>query len=139
MKKIDHIGIAVKSLDQVLPFYTDTLKISCVAIEEVESENVRVAIIDVSNVKIELIEPTDEKSAVAKFIQKYGEGIHHIAFSVSSIEDRIATLKRDGVRIIQDKPILGAMGAQVAFIHPLSAHGVLYEVCESTTGGNYKW
>ncbi len=98
MKKVDHIGIAVKSLDATLPFYTDILGFTCTAIEEVASEYVRVAFIDANNVKIELLESLNPQSAIAKFIEKRGEGIHHIAFGVESIESRIEELKQKGIR-----------------------------------------
>lgn len=130
MKNIDHIGIAVRSLEETLPFYTDILGFTCLGIEEVASENVRVAFIDANNVKIELLEALNEESAIAKFIEKRGEGIQHIAFGVDSIEERIATLKNNDVRMIHDVPKRGAGGAKVAFMHPRSSYGVLYELCE---------
>ena len=130
MKKVDHIGIAVKSLDATLPFYTDILGFTCTAIEEVASEYVRVAFLDANNVKIELLESLNPQSAIAKFIEKRGEGIHHIAFGVESIESRIEELKQKGIRMINDSPKQGAGGAMVAFMHPKSGQGVLYELCE---------
>ncbi|RLQ91141.1 methylmalonyl-CoA epimerase [Falsibacillus albus] len=137
MKKVDHIGIAVRSLQETLPFYQETLGLPLLKIEEVESERVRVAFIDSGNVKLELLEPTDSGSAIAKFIEKKGEGIHHVAFGVDSIQERIDELKENGIRMIQDAPKSGAGGAQVAFMHPKSANGVLYELCEKqmTSGG----
>lgn len=130
MKNVDHIGIAVISLEETLPFYTESLGLTCLAIEEVTSEQVRVAFIDANNVKIELLEPMHPDSAISKFIEKRGEGIHHIAFRVESIESRIEELKNKGIRMIQDVPKQGAGGAMVAFMHPKSGHGVLYELCE---------
>ncbi|MGE8204443.1 methylmalonyl-CoA epimerase [Heyndrickxia sp. NPDC080065] len=130
MNKVDHIGVAVHSIDEVLSFYTETLSFECLHIEEVPSENIRVAFIDAGNVKIELLEPLHESSTVAKFIEKRGQGIHHVAFGVNDIEARINELKHKGVRMIQDNPKPGAGGAQVAFLHPKSGHGVLYELCE---------
>ncbi|WP_199738155.1 methylmalonyl-CoA epimerase [Falsibacillus albus] len=137
IKKVDHIGIAVRSLQETLPFYQETLGLPLLKIEEVESERVRVAFIDSGNVKLELLEPTDSGSAIAKFIEKKGEGIHHVAFGVDSIQERIDELKENGIRMIQDAPKSGAGGAQVAFMHPKSANGVLYELCEKqmTSGG----
>ncbi len=92
-KKVDHIGIAVKSLDEALPFYTDTLGLSCIGIETVESEQVRVAFLKVGDVKLELLEPLSEHSPIASFIEKRGEGIHHVALGVDHIEQRIEELK----------------------------------------------
>ena len=130
MKKVDHIGIAVKDLNDVLPYYTDTLGLPLLKIEEVESQKVRVAFIDAGNVKLELLEPMDEHSAIFKFLEKKGEGIHHIAFGVVDIEQRMEELRENGVRLLSDKPNPGAGGAMVAFLHPKSSNGVLYELCE---------
>ena len=130
MKKVDHIGIAVRDLNAVLPYYTDTLGLPLLKIEEVESQKVRVAFIDAGNVKLELLEPMDEQSAIFKFLEKKGEGIHHIAFGVVDIEQRMEELRENGVRLLSDKPNPGAGGAMVAFLHPKSSNGVLYELCE---------
>lgn len=130
MERVDHIGIAVKDIESVLPYYTKTLKLSLLAIEEVESQKVKVAFLDAGNVKIELLEPTDEGSPVARFIEKRGEGVHHIAFGVSNIRERMAQLKEKGVQLLQEEPKVGAGGAEVAFMHPKSSYGVLYELCE---------
>lgn len=130
MKKVDHIGIAVKDLNAVLPYYTDTLGLPLMKIEEVETQKVRVAFIDAGNVKIELLEPMDDESAIFKFLEKKGEGIHHIAFGVENIEQRMEELRNNGVRLLSDKPNPGAGGAKVAFLHPKSSSGVLYELCE---------
>lgn len=130
MKRVDHIGIAVTSLDEVLPYYTETLGLTLMGIEEVASEQVKVAFLDVGNTKIELLEPLSEQSAIHHFIEKKGQGIHHVAFGVESIETRLQELKENGVRLIHEVPKKGAGGAQVAFLHPKSSHGVLYEVCE---------
>ncbi|MEH7414787.1 methylmalonyl-CoA epimerase, partial [Neobacillus drentensis] len=120
IKKIDHIGIAVKSLESTLPFYTDVLKLSLLGIEEVDSQMVKVAFLKAGETKIELLEPTSEESPIAGFIAKRGEGIHHVALGVTSIEDRIAEMKDQGIRMIDDQPRLGAGGAQIAFMHPKS-------------------
>lgn len=132
MKKVDHIGIAVQSIEKVLPFYTETLGLSLLEIEEVQSEKVKVAFIDGGNIKLELLEPLDETSAIASFLSKKGEGIHHVAFGVAGIQERIQELQEKGVRMIHEQPKPGAGGAQVAFMHPKSAHGVLYELCDKT-------
>jgi len=135
VKKIDHIGIAVTSIEKALPFYVDTLKLELLGIEEVESEKVKVAFLKLGESKIELLEPTSSDSAVATFIAKRGEGIHHVAFGVDDIQARIDELKTKGIRMIHDAPKTGAGGALVAFMHPKSAHGVLYELCEKTGAG----
>lgn len=136
MKTVDHIGVAVKSIENALPFYADVLKLNCLAIEEVPSEQVKVAFLDAKNVKIELLESTNPNSAISKFIEKRGEGIHHIAFNVASIEERIKEIKSQGVQMINDAPKQGAGGALVAFLHPKSSHGVLYELCQKPLEGN---
>ncbi len=130
VKKVDHIGVAVKSLEETLPFYTEVLRLPLLAIEEVESEKVKVAFLEVGETHIELLEPTSEESAIAKYIEKRGEGIHHIALGVGSIEDRLKELKEKGIRLIQEEPKIGAGGAKVAFLHPKATKGVLYELCE---------
>jgi methylmalonyl-CoA/ethylmalonyl-CoA epimerase len=130
IKKVDHIGIAVKSLEQALPYYTEVLQLPLLGIEEVESEKLRVAFLKVGESKIELLEPFSPESAVAKFIEKRGEGIHHIALGVDSIRDRIKEMKEKGIRMIQDEPKIGAGNAQVAFMHPKSTGSVLFELCE---------
>jgi methylmalonyl-CoA/ethylmalonyl-CoA epimerase len=130
IKKVDHIGIAVKSLETTLPFYMEILKLPLLGIEEVEGQQVRVAFLQAGDIKIELLEPTSVESAIARFIEKRGEGVHHVALGVESIEERIIELKEKGLRMIDDLPRPGAGGAQIAFMHPKSAAGVLYELCE---------
>ena len=130
IKKIDHIGIAVRSIEQSLPFYTDVLKLPFLGVEEVPSEQVKVAFLKLGEAKIELLEPSSSDSGVAKFIEKRGEGIHHVALGVDSIQKRIDELKINGIRMIQDQPKAGAHQALVAFMHPKSTGGVLYELCE---------
>jgi methylmalonyl-CoA/ethylmalonyl-CoA epimerase len=130
IKKIDHIGIAVYSLEKSLPFYTEALKLPLLAIEEVESEMVKIAFLQAGETKLELLEPLSSYSAIAKYLEKRGEGIHHVALGVESIEERIAEIKEKGVRMINNEPKTGAGGATVAFMHPKSTGGVLYEFCE---------
>ncbi len=132
VKKVDHIGIAVKNLDETIPYYTETLGLKVLKIEEVASESVRVAFIDAGNVKLELLEPLSDQSAIHSFIEKKGEGIHHIAFGVEGIEERMNELREKGVRILNEQPKIGAGGAQVAFLHPKSSFGVLYELCDKS-------
>lgn len=134
MNKVDHIGIAVKNMEESLEYYIHTLGLEVMAIEEVESQGVKVAFIDAHNVKIELLEPMSQTSPIAKFIEKRGEGVHHIAFGVSDIRTRMQELKEKGVNLLQDEPKPGAGGAEVAFMHPKSSFGVLYELCEKTKG-----
>ncbi|MGO1059128.1 methylmalonyl-CoA epimerase [Planococcus sp. FY231025] len=130
MKKVDHIGIAVRILEDVIPYYTETLGCPLLKIEEVASQKVRVAFIDAGNIKLELLEPMDETSPIAKFIDKRGEGIHHIAFGVEDIDTRMAELREKGVQLLSEEAKPGAGGAMVAFLHPKSSNGVLYELCE---------
>ncbi|TWT09176.1 methylmalonyl-CoA epimerase [Planomicrobium sp. CPCC 101079] len=130
MKRVDHIGIAVRDLNAVLPYYTETLGCPLLKIEEVASENVRVAFIDAGNIKLELLEAMSEESVIFAFLEKRGEGIHHIAFGVENIETRMAELREKGVRLLNEQPKQGAGGALVAFMHPKSSNGVLYELCE---------
>ncbi|HXE96813.1 MAG TPA: methylmalonyl-CoA epimerase [Dongiaceae bacterium] len=131
LKKINHIGIAVKSLDDTIPFYRDNLGMAFAGIEEVAEQKVRVAMLQIGESKIELLEPTCEESPVAKFIEKNGSGIHHIAYEVDDIESSIAKLLADGARMIDEKPRNGAHGTRIAFVHPKSSSGVLTELCQA--------
>jgi methylmalonyl-CoA/ethylmalonyl-CoA epimerase len=135
IKKIDHIGIAVKSLEEALPFYTEVLKLELKGIEEVESEGVKVAFLKVGESKIELLEPLSDESAIAKHIEKRGEGIHHIALGVDSIQGRIEEIKATGIKMINEEAKSGGGGALVAFMHPKSTGKVLYELCEKKGKG----
>ena len=131
LTKIDHIGIAVKSLDDAVPFYRDNLGMAFAGIEEVAEQKVRVAMLQVGESKIELLEPTSEDSPIARFVEKNGAGIHHIAYEVADIEAAIAKLLAGGVRMIDEKPRRGAHGTRIAFIHPKSSNGVLTELCQA--------
>lgn len=130
LTKINHIGIAVTSLDATLPFYRDNLGMSFAGTEEVAEQKVRVAMLQVGESKIELLEPISEDSPVAKFIEKNGQGIHHIAYEVDDVEAAIAKLLADGARMIDESPRNGAHGTRIAFIHPKSSNGVLTELCQ---------
>ncbi len=130
LTKINHIGIAVRSLDETIPFYRDNLCMAFSGIEEVAEQKVRIAMLEVGESKIELLEPTSEDSPVARFIEKNGPGIHHIAYEVIDIEAAIEKLRSEGARLIDEKPRHGAHGARIAFIHPKSSHGVLTELCQ---------
>jgi methylmalonyl-CoA/ethylmalonyl-CoA epimerase len=131
LTKINHIGIAVHSLDASIPFYRDNLGMAFAGIEEVPEQKVRVAMLAVGESKIELLEPTSAESPVASFIEKNGVGIHHIAYEVADIDAAIATLLSDGVRMVDEKPRNGAHGTRIAFIHPKSSLGVLTELCQA--------
>ena len=130
LTKINHIGIAVTSLDETIPFYRDNLGMAFAGIEEVTEQKVRVAMLRIGESMIELLEPTSEDSPVAKFIEKNGAGIHHIAYEVADIEAAIAKLLADGARMIDEKPRLGAHDSRIAFVHPKSSKGVLTELCQ---------
>jgi methylmalonyl-CoA/ethylmalonyl-CoA epimerase len=132
LNRVDHIGIAVKSIEDTIPYYTETLGLNLLHIEEVGTESVRVAFIDAGNVKLELLEPMSTESAIHSFIEKKGEGIHHIAFGVEGIESRMKELREKGIRILNEQPKPGAGGAKVAFLHPKSSFGVLYELCDKS-------
>ena len=127
---INHIGIAVKSISEALPVYKDVFGMVYEGEEIVPSQKVKVAFLLAGNTRIELLEPIDETSAIAKFIETKGEGIHHLALEVTSIKDRIAELKEKGIQLIDEEPRPGAHHTEVAFIHPKSVHRVLVELCE---------
>jgi methylmalonyl-CoA epimerase len=129
-KKIEHIGIAVKNLEDSLTFYTQMLGMKWLGTETVESEQVRVAFLAIGESHIELLEPTSDESPIAKFIEKKGEGIHHIALSVDNQQDRLRALKDAGVKLINETPKCGAHNNMVAFVHPKATKGVLLELCE---------
>ena len=133
VKALNHIGIAVRSIEEQRPFYGETLGAEFEHIEEVPSQKVRVAFFRVNDVRLELLEPTDPESPIAKFLDKRGEGLHHLAFTVDDIQVRIDELKGDGLRMIDEKPRQGAHHMQIAFLHPKSSHGVLTELCEPPT------
>lgn len=127
--RIDHLGIAVKNLDQSVEYYEKALGLHCEHREEVPSQKVRTAFFDVAGVHIELLEPTSPESPVAKFIEKNGEGIHHIAFASDDINGQLKQAAGAGVKLIHEQPFPGAAGKLVAFLHPKSTYGVLTEIC----------
>lgn len=129
LKKISHIGIAVKSIEETAKFY-EKMGLQIEAIEIVESQKVRVAFIPIGEVRLELLEPTSENSTVAKFIEKRGEGVHHIAFSTDDLEAKLSDIENKGIQLIDKKPRPGAHNASIAFLHPRSTHGILLELCE---------
>jgi methylmalonyl-CoA/ethylmalonyl-CoA epimerase len=130
LTKINHIGIAVTSLDEAVPFYRDSLGMAFVGVEEVVEQKVKVAFLRIGESKVELLEPTAEDSPVAGFLEKNGPGIHHIAYEVADIAAALAKLEADGVRLIDKTPRKGAHGALIAFIHPKGSRGVLTELCQ---------
>lgn len=130
IQKIDHIGIAVHSINDALPLYTDVFGMKLEAIETVENQGVKVAFLFAGNTRLELLEALSEDSPIAGYIAKRGEGIHHIALGVEGIESRIKELKEQGITMIDDTSRIGAHEAKVAFIHPKSTARVLFELCE---------
>jgi methylmalonyl-CoA/ethylmalonyl-CoA epimerase len=136
VKAVNHIGIAVRSIDAQRAFYEGTLGATFEGVEDVPSQKVRVAFFRIGDVRLELLEPTDPSGTVAAFLEKRGEGLHHVAFTVEGIEARIAELKQSGVRMIDDAPRPGAHHMRIAFVHPKSTFGVLTELCEPAAGGD---
>lgn len=127
---IEHLGIAVKSLEEAIPYYENVLGLKCYNIEEVEDQKVKTAFFKIGETKIELLESTSPDGAVAKFIEKRGEGVHHIAFATGSVKDCLAKAEANGIRLIDKAPRKGAEGLNIAFLHPKSTMGVLTEFCE---------
>jgi methylmalonyl-CoA/ethylmalonyl-CoA epimerase len=127
---IEHIGIAVSNLEASIDFYEKVLGLKCYAIEEVEEQKVRTAFFLIGNTKIELLESTDPEGPIGKFIDKRGEGIHHIAFAVRDIEKELKHAEENGVILIDKVPRKGAEKLDIAFLHPKSTSGVLIELCE---------
>ena len=130
VKKVDHIGIAVKSIDEALSLYTDVYGLELAGTEVVEDQKVKTAFLPLGDSEIELLEATDPNSAIAKFIEKKGQGIQHIAFRVDDVEKALEEAKAKGIRLIDEKPRYGAGGAKIAFLHPKSTQGVLVEFCQ---------
>ena len=127
---IEHIGIAVKSLENSIPYYENVLGLKCYNIEEVADQKVKTAFFKVGQTKIELLEPTSEESTIAKFIEKKGEGVHHIAFAVPDVAAALAEVEYKGVQLIDKAPRGGAEGLSIAFLHPKSTGSVLTELCQ---------
>ncbi|WIV13068.1 methylmalonyl-CoA epimerase [Proteiniborus sp. MB09-C3] len=130
VKKVDHIGIAVSNLDEALKFYEEVLGMKLQGIEVVEEQKVKVAFLPIGDTEIELLESTDKEGPIAKFIEKKGEGIQHIAYRVDDIEKELEEMRLKGIRLIDEKPRYGAGGAKIAFLHPKSTNGVLIELCQ---------
>lgn len=132
--RLDHVAIAVNNLEESLKFYRDSLGLDMLDIEVVEEQGVRVAKLNVGNTHIELLEPLGADTPVGKFIAKNGPGLHHICLGVDTIEPRLAHLKSEGVKLINDEPKIGAGGAKVAFVHPKATGGVLLELSQPCSG-----
>lgn len=130
LSHIEHLGIAVKSIEEALPYYENVLGLKCYNIEEVADQKVRTAFMMVGQTKLELLEPTSDESPIAKFIEKRGEGIHHIAFCVEDTNEALDEVAAKGVKLIDEKARKGAEGLNIAFLHPKSTMGVLTELCD---------
>lgn len=129
IRKIDHLGIAVRSLDEAIGYYEKALGLVCKGREEVASQKVRIAFFVVGDVRLELLEPTAADSAIAKFLETHGEGLHHVAFETDDIRNQLQQASKAGCRLINETPFEGAGGMLIAFLHPKSTHGVLTEFC----------
>jgi len=129
--KINHIGIAVKNLEASMPLYRDVLGMTFEGTEEVTDQRVRVAFFAVGESRIELLEPTTPDSPVARFLEKNGEGVHHVAYQVDDVAAALEGLRDAGVRLIDEQPRHGAHGTQIAFLHPKATGGVLTELCQA--------
>jgi len=134
--KIQHLGVAVASIDQALEFWRDGLGLELTEVEVVEDQGVRVAMLPIGESRIELLEPTGEETPVGKFSAKRGAGMHHLCVEVDDVAAKLADLKTKGVRLIDEQPRIGAGGALVAFIHPASTGGVLIELTQRGTGNH---
>jgi methylmalonyl-CoA/ethylmalonyl-CoA epimerase len=128
---IEHIGIAVRNLDEAIPFYEQVLGLKCYSIEEVKDQKVRTAFFKVGQTKIELLESTDPEGPIGKFLENRGEGVHHMAYAVENIKDCLKEVEEKGIRLIDQQPRKGAEGLSIAFLHPKSTMGVLTELCEN--------
>ena len=130
LSHIEHIGIAVKDLDSAIKYYEGVLGLKCYAIEEVKDQKVKTAFFKIGQTKIELLESTDPEGPIGKFIEKKGEGIHHLAFKVNNLQNALNEAAEKDIRLIDAQPRKGAEGLNIAFLHPKSTHGVLTEFCE---------
>jgi methylmalonyl-CoA/ethylmalonyl-CoA epimerase len=128
--KIDHLGVAVSSIDEKKNFWTDIMGLKLEGTETVEAQKVTTAFLPVGESEVELLESTSEDGPIAKYIEKRGEGIQHVAFRVENIEDALAELKEKGIQLIDKTPRNGAGGAKIAFLHPKATSGILVELCE---------
>ncbi|SDL63464.1 methylmalonyl-CoA epimerase [Sediminibacillus halophilus] len=129
-KKIAHIGIAVRAINESLPFYQDVLGLTVEKVEKVDSEQIKVAFLKIGETRLELLEPLNEKSSIHRFLDKKGEGVHHLAFEVDDLEERLSEYRRQGIRLLNETPVAGADNSQIAFLHPANASRVLIELCQ---------
>lgn len=127
---IEHIGIAVKNLEDSIKYYENVLGLKCYAVEEVKDQKVRTAFFMIGQTKIELLESTEPDGPIGKFIEKKGEGIHHIAFATTDLKEALKSVEEKGIQLIDKEPRKGAEGLKIAFLHPKSTNGVLTELCE---------
>jgi methylmalonyl-CoA/ethylmalonyl-CoA epimerase len=127
---IEHIGIAVKNLEEAIPYYENVFGLNCYAVEEVADQKVKTAFFMIGQTKIELLESTDPEGPIGKFIEKKGEGIHHLAFAVEDLAKALPEVEEKGIRLIDKTPRKGAEGLNIGFLHPKSTFGVLTELCE---------
>ena len=130
LSHIEHIGIAVNNLNEAIPYYENILGLKCYAIEEVKDQKVKTAFFKIGQTKLELLESTSPEGPITKFIEKRGQGIHHLAFAVDGIENALSEVEEEGIRLIDQQPRKGAEGLDIAFLHPKSTFGVLTEFCE---------
>ncbi len=135
LKKIDHLGIAVKSIAEARLFYEEVLGLTCEKMETIESQKVKTAFFSIGETHIELLEPTAPDSPIAIFLEKRGEGLHHVSYATDDVNLQLAKAVKNGCRLINEKPITGAGGKAVAFLHPKSTHGLLTEFCSSSDSG----
>ncbi|MGF1635931.1 MAG: methylmalonyl-CoA epimerase [Cyclobacteriaceae bacterium] len=133
---IEHLGIAVANLEESIKYYEEVLGLKCYKLEEVADQKVKTAFFKIGDTKIELLESTSPEGPIGKFIEKKGQGIHHIAFAVEHIEDALSEVKSKGVQLIDETPRKGAEGLDIAFLHPKSTLGVLTEFCEDKSKRN---
>ncbi|MFQ5711414.1 MAG: methylmalonyl-CoA epimerase [Candidatus Geothermarchaeales archaeon] len=130
IKQLEHIGVAVENVDEALKLFEGTIGLKLGKVMEVESEKVKIAFLSTGNTTIELLEPTSEESAIASFLEKRGEGIHHICFEVEDIEEALEAMRKKGIKLIYDKPRVREDGAKISFLHPKSTHRVMIEFIE---------
>jgi methylmalonyl-CoA/ethylmalonyl-CoA epimerase len=135
-KRLDHISIAVSNLEETLQFYKQQFGLNCLTIETVKEQGVKVAKLDLGNTHLELVEPLSPDTPVGRFLASRGPGLHHICIGVENINAELASLRSSGARLIDEKPKIGANGAQIAFIHPKSTGGVLLELSQPVDGKN---
>ena len=136
---VEHIGIAVENLEEAIRYYETILGLSCYSVEEVPDQKVKTAFFKIGEIKVELLEATSPESTMAKFIEKKGPGLHHIAFAVDGLRETLTELDENGVKLIDREPRKGAEGLNIAFLHPKSTHGVLTELCEHEKISAWGW